>query len=88
MSKNIGGLPYGVHYRIDSHNGYNGSEHCRHVHIYGNGCDVKFSIDTAECIEGHLGGSVREKDLAAWVRENQRALIEEWDDADDAQGGR
>lgn len=88
MSKSIGGLPYGIHYRIDSHNGYNGAERSRHVHIYGNGCDVKFSIDSGECIEGHLGGSVREKDLAAWVRKNQDALIDEWNDADDTRGGR
>ncbi len=80
------GLPYGVHHHIDGHNGLNGSHHFPHVHFKGKS-DCVFKIDPPEYIAGSLGNAT-EKELIAWIRDNQSALLDEWDDADDPKGGR
>lgn len=87
--KNISeyGLPHRVHYHIDGHNGYHGSEHEPHVHIRGVECDVKYSIRTGRYMEGKFG-SASEKEIERWVNDHLYELEREWDEADDPMGGR
>lgn len=89
MSKYVSeyGLPYGIHYKIHSHNGLNGREREAHVHIEGKGCNVKYSLNTGRYIEGTFG-SASERDIETWVNDNLYALKEEWNLADDPMGGR
>lgn len=81
------GLPYGVHYHIDSHNGYNGCEHEAHVHIRGKDCDVKYSLRTGRYMEGRFG-SADDDDIESWVNHNISALYDEWNASNDPAGGR
>ena len=83
---NEAGLPYGVHYRIDSHNGLQGRHHYPHVHFEGKSNCV-FKIDPPEYIEGSLGNAT-EKVLKNWIYENLSDLLAEWKDKDDVRGGR
>ncbi len=71
-------LPYGVKYRIDGKNDRNGREGKKHVHIEGNGCSVKYDLD-GNYMAGHLGGSVKEKDIINWIRDHKQMLSDEWD---------
>lgn len=90
MAKNISirDLPDGVTYHIDSHNGYNGPEHEPHVKIYGNGCDVKYSIRTGRRIEGKFGNRNYERQIEEWVRNHISELNDEWNESNDPKGGR
>lgn len=80
-------LPYGVHHRIDSHNGLNGPHHFPHVHFEGKGTDCVFRISPPEYVTGKLGNA-SEKDLKQWIIKHQSELNDEWDDKDDPMGGR
>lgn len=89
MSKYVSdfGLPYGVHHRIDGHNGLNGRHHFPHVHFEGKGTECVFKINPPEWVTGSLGNAT-EKEIKRWILSNQRQLNEEWDAADDPKGGR
>ena len=86
-------LPDSFHYQIHSHNGLNGPEHEAHVHIYSkkHSVEVKYSLNTGCKIEGEYGRRITKDDIKAienWVSDNLRDLNDEWDRADDPNGGR
>jgi hypothetical protein len=48
-----------------------------HVHLVGGDVNAKFDLVTLQLVSGTLPGDLR-REVLAWLKINQRQLIEEW----------